>query len=66
MQAPSRLRIDGTTKCSRIAHGFASGSISGFAAEVKPKAGFGFKTSAYFPVLKPIAMLAFRAELCVR
>jgi len=45
-QATSRLPIKGTTKCSRIARGFGCGSISGFAAEVKPKAGFGFGTSA--------------------
>src|ERR1700730_17880941 len=62
-QATSLLRIAGTTKCSRIARGFGSGSISGFAAEVKPKAGFGFRASAAFPVSKPIAMLAFRAGI---
>ena len=45
-QATSRLPIKGTTKCSRIARGFGCGSISGFAAEVKPKAGFGFGASA--------------------
>jgi hypothetical protein len=33
----------------------------GFVAEVKPKAGFGFRLSAAFTVLKAIAMLAFRA-----
>jgi hypothetical protein len=58
-QATSLLPIEGTTKCSRIARGFGCGSISGFAAEVKPKAGLGFKASAAFPVLKLIAMLAF-------
>src|SRR5580704_4097657 len=60
-QATSRLRIGGTTKCSGIARGFGCGSISGFAAEVKPKVGLGFKASAAFPALKPIALLAFRA-----
>jgi hypothetical protein len=34
--ATSRLRIEDTTKCSRIARGFAFGSSTGFAAEVKP------------------------------
>jgi len=43
--------------------GFGAGSVVGFAAEVKPKAGLGFKASAAFPVSKPIAMLAFRAGL---
>jgi hypothetical protein len=37
-----------------------------FAAEVKPKAGFGFKASAAFPVSKPIAMLTFRAGVFSR
>jgi hypothetical protein len=49
--ATSRLRIDGMTKCSRIALGFGSGSGTEFAAEEKPKAGLGFKASAAFPVL---------------
>jgi hypothetical protein len=35
-------------KCSRIARGFGCGSISGFAAEVNPKAGLGFRASAAF------------------
>ena len=47
-QATSRLRIDGMTKCSRIARGFGSGSGTEFAAEVKPKAGLGFKANAAF------------------
>src|SRR5580692_12404396 len=34
-QATSRLRIEGTTKCSRIARGFGCGRILGSAAEVK-------------------------------
>jgi hypothetical protein len=38
-QATSLLPIEGTTKCSRIARGFGCGSSSGFAAEVRPKAG---------------------------
>jgi hypothetical protein len=59
-QATSLPPIEGTTKCSRIARGFGCGSSSEFAAEVKPKAGLGFKASAAFPVLKPIARLAFR------
>ena len=50
-QATPRLRIDGMTKCSRIALGFGFGNILGFVAEVKPKAGLGFKASAAFPVL---------------
>jgi hypothetical protein len=49
-QATSLLPIEGTTKCSRIARGFGCGSSSGFAAEVKPKAGFGFRASSAFPV----------------
>ena len=36
-QATSLLPIEGTTKCSRIAHGSGSGSISGFAAEPSPQ-----------------------------
>jgi hypothetical protein len=50
-QATSLPPIEDTMKCSRTARGFAFGSISGFAAEVKPKAGLGFKASADFPVL---------------
>jgi hypothetical protein len=49
-QATSLLRIEGTTKCSRIARGFGCGRILGFAAEVKLKAGLGFRASAAFPV----------------
>jgi hypothetical protein len=30
-------------------------------ADLKPQAGFGFRASAAFPVLKPIAMLTFWA-----
>jgi hypothetical protein len=48
-QATSPLPIEGTTKCSRIARGFVCGSSTGFAVEVKPKAGFGFRASAAFP-----------------
>ena len=48
MQATSRLPTEGTMKCSRIAHGFGCGSTSGFVAEVKPKAGLGFRASAAF------------------
>jgi hypothetical protein len=59
-QATSLLPIAGTTKCSRIARGFAFGSSMAFAAEAKPKAGFGFEASAAFPV-EPIATLNFRA-----
>jgi hypothetical protein len=47
-QATSVLRIAGTTKCSRIALGFGCGSSTGFAAEVKPEAGLGFRASAAF------------------
>ena len=47
-QATSLLPIEGTTKCSRIARGFGCGSSTGFAAEVKPKAGFGFRARAAF------------------
>src|SRR5580704_10920454 len=47
-QATSLLRIEGTTKCSRIARGFGSGSISGFAADLKLETGFGFRASAAF------------------
>jgi hypothetical protein len=42
------------TKCSRIARGFGCGSGTGFAAEERPKAGFGLRASAAFTVLKPI------------
>jgi hypothetical protein len=45
-QATSPLPIEGTTKCSRIAGGFSFGRGTGVAAEVKPKAGFGFRASA--------------------
>ena len=51
-QATFQLRIDGTTKCSRIVRGFGFGGISGFAADLRTKAGLGFKASAAFPVLK--------------
>jgi hypothetical protein len=60
-RATSRPRIKARRQCSRKAHGFAFGSGTGFAAEVNPKAGFEFRASAAFPVLKPIAMLNFRA-----
>jgi len=53
-QATSLLPIEGTTKCLRIARGFGSGSGIGFAAEMKPKAGFGWRARAAFTVLKPI------------
>jgi hypothetical protein len=49
-QATSLPPIEGTTKPSRIAHGFSFGSGTEFAAEGKPKAGLGFKASAAFPV----------------
>jgi hypothetical protein len=49
-----RPLIDGMTKCSRIARGFGCGSGTGFAAEERPKAGFGLRASAAFTVLKPI------------
>jgi hypothetical protein len=49
-QATSLRRIEGMTKCSHIARGLGFGSDMGSAAEVKPKAGFGFKASATFPV----------------
>jgi hypothetical protein len=62
-QAISWLRIGGTTKCSGTARGFGFGSGMASVAEVRPKAGLGFKASAAFPVLKPIAMLAFRAGI---
>jgi hypothetical protein len=45
-QATSLLPIEGTTKCSHIARGLGFGNGTGFAAEVNPKAGFGFRTSA--------------------
>jgi hypothetical protein len=44
-QATSLPPIEGTTKCSRTALGFVFGSISGFAAGVKPKAVLGFRAS---------------------
>ena len=45
----SRLRIEGTTKSSRKARGFVFGNGMASAAEVKPKAGFGFRVSAAWP-----------------
>jgi hypothetical protein len=51
-QATSLRRIEGTTRCSLIALGSAFGSTSAFAAEVNPKAGFGFRPRAASPVLK--------------
>ena len=65
-QATSLRRIEDTTKCSRIARGSEFGSNMGFAAVVKPKAGFGFRASAAFPVAKPMAMLTFRAGVFTR
>ena len=47
-QATSPLPIDGTTKCSRIARGSASGNSTEFVAEVTPKAGLGFRASDAF------------------
>jgi len=44
-QATSLLPIEGTTKCSLTVRGFGFGSISGFAADLKLKAGFGFRAS---------------------
>src|SRR3984885_8198693 len=52
MQAPSRLRIEDTTICSRIVLGFGCGSISGFAAVVKQRPGLGFRARDAFLVLK--------------
>ena len=49
-QATSLLPIEGTTKCSRIAHGFSFGSVTACAAEVKPKAGLGFRVKRRFAV----------------
>ena len=49
-QTTSLPPIEDTMKCSRIARGFAFGSSTGFAAEVKPKAGLGVKASAAFTV----------------
>jgi hypothetical protein len=40
VRATSRLRIEDTTKCSRIAHGFGFGSSMGFAADLN----LGLKT----------------------
>jgi hypothetical protein len=59
-QATSLRRIEGMTKCSRIARGSGFGSSTGSAAEVNPKAGFGFKASAPSR-LEPIATLYFWA-----
>jgi hypothetical protein len=63
VQAIFRLRIEGTTICSRTALGSGCGNVSGFAAEVKAKAGLGFRASAAFTVLKPISMLLSGREL---
>jgi hypothetical protein len=62
-QATSLRRIEGTMKCSRTALGFGFGSGMASVAELKPKAAIGFKASTAFPVLKPIAMRAFRAGI---
>jgi hypothetical protein len=51
-QATSLPPIEGTTKCSLTARGFGCGSSSGFAVEVKPKAGLGFRASAAFSRLE--------------
>jgi hypothetical protein len=53
-QATSLLPIEGTTKCSLIVLGFGCGNDMDFAAEVKPKAGLGFKASIVFPILNRI------------
>src|SRR5580704_939411 len=50
-QATSLPPTEGTTKPSRRAHGFSSGSVTACAAELKPKARLGFKASAAFTVL---------------
>jgi hypothetical protein len=55
-QETSPLRIEDTTKCSRIARGFGSGSISGFAAELKPTAGVGFRANAAFQLCLSIEL----------
>jgi hypothetical protein len=60
-----RLRIEDTTKCSRIARGFGFGSTSGFAAEVKPKAGVGFRANAAFQ-LSLSMLLPTRIGTCGR
>ena len=44
-QATFMRPIAGMTKCSRIARGFGCGSGTGFAAEMKPKVGLGFRAS---------------------
>jgi len=49
-QATSLLRIDGMTKCSRIAHGSAFGSDMVSVADLKLMGGFGFRASSGFPV----------------
>ena len=49
-QATSLRRIEDTTKRTRIALGFGFGSVMGFAAEVKPKAGLGFRVKRRFAV----------------
>ena len=51
-QPTSLLQIEGTTRCSHTARGFDFGSSSGFAADLKLKAGFGFRASATFPDLE--------------
>src|ERR1035438_8000448 len=51
-RATSWLRIEDTTKCSRIARGFAFGSSTEFAADMKLTPGYGFRASAAFPVLE--------------
>jgi hypothetical protein len=63
-QATSLLPIEGTTKCSRIAHGFVFGSSMGFAAAVKPKAGFGFRAKGRLPRLEGLGYwgLAYREK----
>ena len=45
-QPTSLMPIEGMTKCSTIAHGSGFGGSTGFAPEVKTKAGFVFRASA--------------------
>jgi hypothetical protein len=65
-QATSLLPIEGTTKCSRIARGFGCGRILGSAAEVNPKAGFGFRASCRLSRLGTDRHAGFPGGNCTR
>lgn len=48
-RATSQLRIEDMTKCSSRVHGLGSGNNTGFAVDLKPKAGYGYRVNAAWP-----------------